>query len=59
MNLSLSSFYKFNFYIYSFIHFFIFEKELSTLKKSVPEIVGTKLGFMVVRYEKEGVYMYI
>jgi hypothetical protein len=37
----------------------IFETELSTLKKRVPEIVGTKLGFMVVRYEKEGVYMYI
>ena len=37
----------------------IFETELSKLKKSVPEIVGTKLCFMVVRYENEGVYMYI
>jgi hypothetical protein len=37
----------------------IFDTELQGLKKSVPEIVGTKLCFMVERYESEGVYMYI
>ena len=35
------------------------ESNLKELKKVVPEISGTKLCFMLMRYEKEGVYMYI
>ncbi len=37
----------------------IFETKLNVLKKLFAELSGTKLSYMVERYESEGVYMYI
>lgn len=37
----------------------IFKNSLSQLKKISPKIKGTKLDYMIQRFEKEHVYLYV